>query len=158
MSHNTWIHDEYSLERIILNSPKSFSPSPLALITLTSRRRSFIENGLPDIPMGSWKMKKSWHQFISVKSWHQFVSDINWHQFISDVFTLIVDALSEWTCNLPKLYTRLSLVMWLCGLGYQSIFPISFRVISLALVQSYDCPSASEETLKNMGQWTQLTL
>ena len=30
------------------------------------------------------------------------------------------------------------------------IFSISFRVASLALGQSYDCPSASEATLKNM--------
>ena len=29
--------------------------------------------------------------------------------------------------------------------------PISFRVASLALGQSYDCPSASEATLKDMG-------
>ena len=30
--------------------------------------------------------------------------------------------------------------------------PISFRVTSLALGQSYDCPSASEVTLKNMDK------
>ena len=30
--------------------------------------------------------------------------------------------------------------------------PISFRVTSLALGQSYDCPSISEVTLKNMGK------
>ena len=30
--------------------------------------------------------------------------------------------------------------------------PISFRVTSLALGQSYDCPSASEVTLKDMGK------
>ena len=30
--------------------------------------------------------------------------------------------------------------------------PISFRVAALALGQSYDCPSASEATLKDMGQ------
>ena len=29
-------------------------------------------------------------------------------------------------------------------------FPISFRVTSLALGQSYDCPNASEVTLKDM--------
>ena len=29
--------------------------------------------------------------------------------------------------------------------------PISFRVASLALGQSYDCPSASEVTLKDVG-------
>ena len=34
-----------------------------------------------------------------------------------------------------------------------SVIPISFRVSSLALGQSYDCPSASETTLKDMGKW-----
>ena len=32
------------------------------------------------------------------------------------------------------------------------ILPISFRVTSRALGQSYDCPSASEVTLKDMGK------
>ena len=32
--------------------------------------------------------------------------------------------------------------------------PVSFRVASLALGQSYDCPSASEAALKNMGKCT----
>ena len=32
--------------------------------------------------------------------------------------------------------------------------PISFRVASLSLGQSYDCPSASEVTLKDMGTLT----
>ena len=30
--------------------------------------------------------------------------------------------------------------------------PISFRIDLLALGQSYDCPSANEETLKVMGK------
>ena len=33
------------------------------------------------------------------------------------------------------------------------IIPISFRVTSLALGQSYDCPSASEATLKDMAKY-----
>ena len=39
--------------------------------------------------------------------------------------------------------------VWLYGL----ILPIFFRVASLALGQSYDCPSASEATLKDMGKY-----
>ena len=35
---------------------------------------------------------------------------------------------------------------------YRSIWPISFRVTSLVLGQLYDCPSASEVTLKDMGK------
>ena len=33
------------------------------------------------------------------------------------------------------------------------IWSISFRVTPLELGQSYDCPSASEVTLKKMGKW-----
>ena len=33
-----------------------------------------------------------------------------------------------------------------------SILPIFFKVTSLALGQSWDCPSASETTLKDMGK------
>ena len=35
---------------------------------------------------------------------------------------------------------------------YRSVLPISFRVTSLALGQSYDYPSANEVTLKDMGK------
>ena len=35
---------------------------------------------------------------------------------------------------------------------YRSILAIFFRVTSLALGQSYDCPSATEVTLKKMGK------
>ena len=37
---------------------------------------------------------------------------------------------------------------WICVI----YLPILFRVTSLALGQSYDCPSASEVTLKDMGE------
>ena len=41
--------------------------------------------------------------------------------------------------------------LWcLDGVWYWNNLPISFRVTSLALGQSYDCPSASEATLKDM--------
>ena len=39
-----------------------------------------------------------------------------------------------------------------------SVLPISFRVTSLALGQSYDCPSAIEATLKDMGRVMELRL
>ena len=46
---------------------------------------------------------------------------------------------------------------WLCAnpdstLIHRIPLPISFRVASLALGQSYDCPSACEATLKDMGK------
>ena len=40
------------------------------------------------------------------------------------------------------------IVVW-----YWSILPISFSVASLALGQSYDCPSASEVTLNDMDEY-----
>ena len=36
--------------------------------------------------------------------------------------------------------------------SYTLIWPISFRITSMALGQSYDCPSASEVILKDMGK------
>ena len=46
--------------------------------------------------------------------------------------------------------------IWLCFfVDSQMCLPISFSVTSLALGQSYDCPSASEVTLKDMGQASQ---
>ena len=41
-------------------------------------------------------------------------------------------------------------VLWLDA---SQVLPISFRVTLLALGQSYDCPSASEATLKDMGKY-----
>ena len=41
--------------------------------------------------------------------------------------------------------------VWFVAVPYLFLL-ISFRVTSLALGQSYDCPSACEVTLKNMGQ------
>ena len=45
---------------------------------------------------------------------------------------------------------------WLIGPFWQDTLDlfISFRITSLALGQSYDCPSASEVILKNTGKWT----
>ena len=42
---------------------------------------------------------------------------------------------------------KVCVLLWL---GRNQFFIISFRVTSLALGQSYDCPSASEATLKDM--------
>ena len=41
---------------------------------------------------------------------------------------------------------------WLNDHDFQSISPISFRVASLALGQSYDCPSAIAVTLNDMSK------
>ena len=51
----------------------------------------------------------------------------------------------------PKKYAHSScFVVFCCDLvSFSNIF----RVTSLALGQSYDCPSASEATLKNNGKW-----
>ena len=39
-----------------------------------------------------------------------------------------------------------------CGFVKIDFIPTSFRVTSLALGQSHDCPSASEATLKDVGK------
>ena len=51
-----------------------------------------------------------------------------------------------------KNYAQFRFVWWF-DTGH-SFLPISFRVASLALGQSHDCPSASEVTLKDMGKLT----
>ena len=50
--------------------------------------------------------------------------------------------------NIYKLYALLCfVVVW-----YWSILPIYFTIASLALGQSFDCPSANEASLKDIGK------
>ena len=57
-----------------------------------------------------------------------------------------------------KIYTQFCCAILCCGFIISSLWchmiylPIFFRVTSLALGQSWDCPSASEVTLKDMGK------
>ena len=44
--------------------------------------------------------------------------------------------------------------LWLVVFWYWLILPISFKVTSLALGKSCDCPSTSDVTLKDMGTYT----
>ena len=53
---------------------------------------------------------------------------------------------SIWCSKSKEIWTCLAFVM----LRFSLILIISFKVPSLALGQSYDCPSASEATLKDM--------
>ena len=53
----------------------------------------------------------------------------------------------------PKKYAHGSCFFGFVVISYRAISSISFRVASLALGQSNDCPSASKVTLKNMGKW-----
>ena len=59
-------------------------------------------------------------------------------------------------CTLQYIYTWFTLSCFVVA-RYQPILPISFRLASLALGQSYDCPSASEASLKNMGTTSSAT-
>ena len=58
----------------------------------------------------------------------------------------------------PIKYAQLYFALFCCGYFISNHWnhviklPISFRVASMALGQSYDCPSASEVTLKDMGK------
>ena len=53
---------------------------------------------------------------------------------------------------IPGIIHMVCHLLYFVVVWYQSILSISIRVNSLALGQSYDCPSASEVTLKNMGK------
>ena len=67
---------------------------------------------------------------------------------------------SSIACNVTDIDTHTSCILLCLVVKYKQILPIpslSLRITSLALGQSYDCPSASEVTLKNMGRsimWT----
>ena len=52
---------------------------------------------------------------------------------------------------IPKICARLLLAVLCCGYTL-TVFPISIRLTSLALLQSNDCPSASKATLMNMDK------
>ena len=54
--------------------------------------------------------------------------------------------------NIPTIWRRFAICCFSLWALPRSILPISVRVISLALRQSKDCLSASEVTLKNMGE------
>ena len=69
----------------------------------------------------------------------------------------ILGCLIEWT-----IYTYFIICTWVCFCFFlamslflvvsYAVLSVFFRVASLALGQSYDCPSASEVTLKKMGR------
>ena len=55
--------------------------------------------------------------------------------------------------ELIKCQSQLKIMFLLCFVLLWFLYlPISFRVISLALGQSWDCPNASEVTLKDVGK------
>ena len=68
------------------------------------------------------------------------------HTYASHTFTSNV---SRSTIHLNNCAHGSCLIVLLCG---KPNSPISHRVASLALGQSYDCPSASEATLKNIRE------
>ena len=53
---------------------------------------------------------------------------------------------------IPRIIHTVHALLRFAGVWNGPIIPVSFRVILLALGQAYDCPSAIEETLDNMGQ------
>ena len=64
---------------------------------------------------------------------------------------LVYDGL--WVCvqYIPRIMYMVHAWLCLVVVGYWASLVISFRVASQALGQSYDCPSASEATLRNIG-------
>ena len=66
---------------------------------------------------------------------------------------LLFDDIVEYNTVYPKKYAHGFCFAVLCC-GYTlTDFPISIRLTSLALWQSYDCPSASKATLMNMDKY-----
>ena len=61
----------------------------------------------------------------------------------------------DWEFDVVKIMHSISNIVHLTKYAHNSCFvvvlPVSFRVASLALGQSYDCPSASEANLRNTG-------
>ena len=58
----------------------------------------------------------------------------------------------KWNINLLRKMHMVDVVLCYVVVRHQPISPISFRVTSLVLGQSHDCPSASETTLNDMGK------
>ena len=54
---------------------------------------------------------------------------------------------------IPRIMHRVCTLFCFVAVGYKLAWTISFRVTSLELGQSYDCPSASEATLKDVGKY-----
>ena len=61
------------------------------------------------------------------------------------LYSISNDICTQFCCALFWLYLSSQLTQFV-------YLPIFFSVVSLALGQSYDCPSASEWSLKNMGE------
>ena len=103
------------------------------------------------------------NHFVHAPFWHACIG-IHMSDLCLPTSTAIIYISSLLTrINLRKTYsisdeigTWFCFALFCCGNshGLMSYFcsPISFRVASLALGQSYDCPSASEVILKDMGK------
>ena len=84
---------------------------------------------------------------------HYFWTGMNY-----DIVSPIIDGMFLWPqyTVYPKKYAHGFCFAVLCC-GYTlTDFPISIRLTSLALWQSYDCPSASKATLMNMDKYFML--
>ena len=68
------------------------------------------------------------------------------HCVVCVVLLLLIYSISQ------KLFTQYVLCCGLVVVWYQTILLISFRITSLALGQLYDCPSANEIILIDMGK------
>ena len=82
----------------------------------------------------------------------QYVCEKKYMVLLCFVFSISHEICIQLCCVLSYCYIMSSL--WVCGI----YLPISYRVTSLTLGQSYDCPSVSEVTLKDMGEMTHAKL
>ena len=97
--------------------------------------------------------------FLSALSHNYWLWDVCWDLLISRYHTwMLVHGLVK--CISVYSWIRYArnpmLTNYVRRQGLLISFTISFRVTSLALGQSYDCPSASEGTMKGMSKWLTL--
>ena len=79
---------------------------------------------------------------------------LNWDTKTASIFlNTIIERLKCLKSLVPRSQNLKMPVQTTVAVWCWSILSISFRSTSLALRQSFDCPSASEVTLKDMGKW-----
>ena len=106
-------------------------------------------------------MLKVWQYYQYWLNWNNKHPKNNVHSLCFGVFIYIVWDKSAMIIiniglynvqNITRIMCIIHALLCFVVVWYRSVLSIFFRVTSLALGQSYDCPSASEVILKNMGK------
>ena len=103
-------------------------------------RSSFIHSPYPN-ESGLWQLQKLLRQ-----------TEMNWSDMITAAMIQTSQKESIRHSTSPRIIPMVRILLCVVSIWYWLILLMSFRVTSLVLGQSYDCPSASEVTLKDMGK------